>query len=249
MKLLVGVKRVVDFSVKVRVETKAVKFSMNPFCEIAMEEAVRMREKGHAKEIVAVSVGPKASTDTLRAALASGADRAIHILVPETTRMDLDFQPLAVAKVLAKVVAKEQPGLVLLGKQSIDGDNNQTGQLLAGLLDWPQATYASKIEFTENSANVTREIDGGLQTINVALPAVITTDLRLNEPRYPALPAIMKAKKKPLEVIELAKLDAGDLAPRITIVSVEEPPKRQGGAKVASVDELVQKLKSTGVLG
>lgn len=223
---------------------------MNPFCEIAMEEAVRMREKGHAKEIVAVSVGPKASTDTLRAALASGADRAIHILVPETTRMDLDFQPLAVAKVLAKVVAKEQPGLVLLGKQSIDGDNNQTGQLLAGLLDWPQATYASEIKFTANnaSADVTREIDGGLQTINVALPAVITTDLRLNEPRYPALPAIMKAKKKPLEVIELAKLEAGDLAPRITVVSVEEPPKRQGGAKVASVDELVQKLKSAGVL-
>jgi electron transfer flavoprotein beta subunit len=219
---------------------------MNPFCEIAVEEAVRLKEKGTVKEIVAVSIGPKTAQETLRSALASGADRAIHIMTD--ARSDLDVQPLAVAKLLSAIVKKESPNLVLLGKQSIDGDNNQTGQMLAGLLGWPQATFASEIKISGSDASVTREIDGGLQVISVKLPAVITADLRLNEPRYPALPAIMKAKKKPLETIEPKDLGV-DITPRVKTVKVEEPAKRQGGAKVASVDELLTKLKGAGVLG
>jgi len=252
-KVLVGIKRVVDYSIKVRVQAdklgvdvKTVKHSMNPFCEIAVEEAVRLKEKGVVKEIIAVSIGPKTAQETLRSALASGADRAIHVLTE--ARVDQDVQPLAVAKLLQAVVKKENPSMVLLGKQSIDGDNNQTGQMLAGLLDWPQATFASEIKVNGEEATVTREIDGGLQVLSVKLPAVITADLRLNEPRYPALPAIMKAKKKPLETIEPKDLGV-DITPRVKIIKVEEPPKRKGGSKVGSTDELVQKLKATGVIG
>ena len=218
---------------------------MNPFCEIAMEEAVRLKEKGVVKEIVAVSVGPKTAQETLRSALASGADRAVHITTE--ARVDQDLQPLAVAKLLQAIVKKENPQIVMLGKQSIDGDNNQTGQMLAGLLGWPQACFASEVKIAGNEATVTREIDGGLQVLSTPLPAVITADLRLNEPRYPALPAIMKAKKKPLETVEPKDLGV-DITPRVKTVKVEEPPKRSGGVKVASVDELLQKLKSTGAL-
>ena len=224
---------------------------MNPFCEIAVEEAVRLKERGVVKEIVVVSVGPKAAQEVLRGALATGADRALHVVTE--ARVDTEVQPLSVAKILAAVVKKESPELVLLGKQSIDGDSNQTGQLLAGLLGWPQATYASalKVDAAAKSATVTREIDGGLQTVEVKLPAVVTADLRLNEPRYAALPAIMKAKKKPLDTVTLQDLGLSEdvLKPRLKVVSVEEPPKRQGGAKVGSVDELVAKIKATGVLG
>jgi electron transfer flavoprotein beta subunit len=232
------------------VQLAGVKHSINPFCEIAVEEAVRIRDKGLCKEVVAVSIGPKTAQDILRAALATGADRAVHIVTEN--RLDNDVLPLSVAKILQAVVKKETPDLVLLGKQSIDGDNNQTGQLLAGLLGWPQATFASAIQFDgKTSAKVTREIDGGLQTLQVPLPAVITTDLRLNEPRYAALPAIMKAKKKPLDVITLKDLGLDDsvLQPRLKVLSVEEPAKRKAGAKVGSVDELVSKLKSQGLLG
>jgi len=228
------------------VDIKGVKHSMNPFCEIAVEEAVRLKEKGAVKEIVAVTIGPKTAQETLRSALASGADRAIHIVTE--ARVDQDVQPLAVAKLLQAIVKKENPNFVLLGKQSIDGDNNQTGQMLAGLLGWPQATFASEVKINGGEAAVTREIDGGLQVVNVKLPAVITADLRLNEPRYPALPAIMKAKKKPLDTIEPKDLGV-DLTPRVKTIKVEEPPKRQGGAKVGSVDELITKLKGAGVLG
>ena len=228
------------------VDIKGVKHSMNPFCEIAVEEAVRLKEKGAVKEIVAVTIGPKTAQETLRSALANGADRAIHIVTE--ARVDQDVQPLAVAKLLQAIVKKENPNFVLLGKQSIDGDNNQTGQMLAGLLGWPQATFASEVKINGGEASVTREIDGGLQVVNVKLPAVITADLRLNEPRYPALPAIMKAKKKPLDTIEPKDLGV-DLTPRVKTVKVEEPPKRQGGAKVGSVDELITKLKGAGVLG
>ena len=244
MKILVTAKRVVDYNVKVRVkpdgsgvDTSNVKMSMNPFDEIAVEEAVRLREKGVATEVVAVSCGPAACQETLRNALAIGADRAILV---ET---DVDLQPLAVAKLLKAVVAKEAPQLVILGKQAIDDDANQVGQMLAALLDWPQATFASKVEVGNGRLTVKREIDGGIETVEAALPAVVTADLRLNEPRYATLPNIMKAKKKPLEVVKPDALGV-DVAPRLAILSVAEPPKRQGGGKVADVKELVAKLRT-----
>ena len=244
MKILVPVKRVVDYNVKVRVkpdgsgvDTANVKMSMNPFDEIAVEEAVRLKEKGVATEIVAVSCGVAASQETLRTALALGADRAIMI---ET---DADLQPLAVAKLLKAVIDKEQPQLAILGKQAIDDDSNQTGQMLAGLLGWAQATSASKIEIAGGRATVKREVDGGLETLDVALPLVVTADLRLNEPRYATLPNIMKAKKKPLDTTNPATLGV-DVAPRLATLKVVEPPKRQGGGKVADVKELVAKLRN-----
>ena len=246
MKILVPVKRVIDYNVKVRVKPDQsgvdlanVKMSMNPFDEIAVEEAVRLKEKGLAEEVVAISIGVQQAQDTLRTALAMGADRAILITA------DRDLEPLAVAKVLKAVVAEENPGLVLMGKQAIDGDNNAVGQMLAALLDQPQATFASKIEISADKAKaqVTREVDGGLQTIEVDLPAVVTVDLRLNEPRYASLPNIMKAKKKPLDVKTLADFGI-DTAPRLTVVKVTEPPKRQAGIKVENATELVQRLKT-----
>jgi electron transfer flavoprotein beta subunit len=244
MKVLVAVKRVIDFNVKVRVksdgtgvETANVKMSMNPFDEIAVEEAVRLKEKGIATEIVAVSCGPAAAQETLRTALALGADRAILV---DTTQ---ELQPLAVAKLLRAIIEKEQPKLVILRKQAIDDDSNQTGQMLAALLDWPQATFASKLELAGDAATVKREIDGGLETVALSLPAVVTTDLRLNEPRYATLPNIMKAKKKPLENITPAALDV-DVAPRLKTLKVIEPPKRKGGGRVADVKELVSKLRN-----
>jgi len=244
MKVLVPVKRVVDYNVKVRVksdgsgvELSNVKMSMNPFDEIAVEEAVRLKERGVATEIVAVSCGPTACQETLRTALALGADRAILV---ET---DADLQPLAVAKILKAIAAKEQPKLVILGKQAIDDDSNQTGQMLAALLGWPQATFASKIDIAGESATVKREVDGGLETVEIGLPAVVTTDLRLNEPRYATLPNIMKAKKKPMETVKPAALDV-DVAPRIATLKVAEPPKRKGGGRVADVAELVAKLRN-----
>jgi electron transfer flavoprotein beta subunit len=244
MKILVCVKRVVDFNVKVRVrpdasgvETANVKMSMNPFDEIAVEEAVRLKEKGVASEIVAVSCGAAACQETLRTALALGADRALLL------QTDTELQPLAVAKLLAAVVRKETPQLVILGKQAIDDDANQTGQMLAALLDWPQATFASKVDIGEGSATVKREVDGGLETIEVRLPAVITTDLRLNEPRYATLPNIMKAKKKPLETSTPDALGV-DVAPRLATLKVVEPARRKGGGRVADVKELVAKLRN-----
>jgi electron transfer flavoprotein beta subunit len=244
MKVLVPVKRVVDFNVKVRVrpdgsgvETANVKMSMNPFDEIAVEEAVRVKEAGAATEIVAVSIGTVQCQETLRTALAIGADRAILI------DTGVDVQPLAVAKLLRAVVAREQPGLVIMGKQAIDDDSNQTGQMLAALLNWPQATFASKLKIAGSAAEVTREVDGGLETIAVKLPAVVTTDLRLNEPRYVTLPNIMKAKKKPLETLTPESL-AVDVAPRLKTLKVQEPPKRSAGQMVKSVQELVDKLKN-----
>ena len=249
MKLLVAVKRVIDYNVKPRVKPDGtgvdlanVKMSMNPFCEIAVEEAVRLKEKGAATEIVAVSIGPQQAQETLRTALAMGADRAILI------QTDQDLEPLAVAKVLKAVIGEESPELVLMGKQAIDGDNNAVGQMLSALLDWPQATFASAVEVSGGKAKVTREVDGGLQTIEVALPAVVTADLRLNEPRYASLPNIMKAKKKPLDVKELGSLGV-DTAPRLKVVKVTEPPKRGGGIKVETAADLVMKLKNeAGVL-
>ena len=244
MKVLVPVKRVIDYNVKARVKPDGsgvdlanVKMSMNPFDEIAVEEAVRLKEKGVATEIVAVSIGPQQCQETLRTALAMGADRGILVL------SDHDLEPLAVAKVLKGVVEAEQPKLVLMGKQAIDGDNNATGQMLAALLDQPQATFASKLEVEGETAKVTREIDGGLQTLEVALPAVVTVDLRLNEPRYASLPNIMKAKKKPIDQKTPADF-AADTAPRLKVVKVAEPPKRGGGIKVESVADLVMKLKN-----
>jgi electron transfer flavoprotein beta subunit len=244
MKILVAVKRVVDFNVKVRVkadgsgvDTANVKMSMNPFDEIAVEEAMRLKEKGIATEIVAVSCGIAACQETLRTALAIGADRAILV---ET---DVDLQPLAVAKLLKALVDKEQPQLVILGKQAIDDDANQVGQMLAALLGWPQATFASKVDIAGGRATVKREIDGGMETVAMALPTVITTDLRLNEPRYATLPNIMKAKKKPLEVVKPDTLGV-DVAPRLTTLKVLEPPRRKGGGKVADVKELVAKLRN-----
>lgn len=244
MKILVAVKRVVDYNVKVRVKSDNtdvdianVKMSINPFDEIAVEEAVRLKEKGVATEVVAVSCGVTASQDALRTALAIGADRAVLV---ET---DAQLQPLAVAKLLAAVQAKEGAGLIMLGKQAIDDDANQTGQMLAALLGLPQATFASKIEVAGGEATVTREVDGGLETLRLPVPAVITTDLRLNEPRYVTLPNIMKARKKPLEKLTPAELGV-DPAPRLKVLKVTEPPERQGGVKVASVDELVEKLKN-----
>jgi len=244
MKILVAVKRVVDFNVKVRVksdgsgvETANVKMSMNPFDEIAVEEAVRMKEAGAVREIVAVSVGPPQCQETLRTALALGADRAILV---ETS---LETQPLGVAKTLKKLVERETAQLVILGKQAIDDDYNQTGQMLAALLGWPQATFASKVKVGTGEAEVTREIDGGLETLVVKLPAVVTTDLRLNEPRYVTLPNIMKAKKKTLDVVKPDALGV-DLTPRLRTLKVEEPPKRKAGVQVKSVEELVAKLKN-----
>jgi electron transfer flavoprotein beta subunit len=244
MKILVAVKRVIDYNVKIRVrpdgsgvETANVKMSMNPFDEIAVEEAVRLKEKGIATEILAVSCGPTSSQETLRTALALGADRAILV---ETTE---ELQPLAVAKLLRAVIEKEQPRLAILGKQAIDDDANQTGQMLAALLDWPQATFASKVEIGDGSARVTREIDGGLETIEVKLPAVVTTDLRLNTPRYATLPNIMKAKKKPLDVTKPADLGV-DAAPRLKTLKVAEPGKRKAGVMVKDVQELVERLKN-----
>ncbi|MFC3058423.1 electron transfer flavoprotein subunit beta/FixA family protein [Paenirhodobacter populi] len=253
MKLLVPVKRVIDYNVKVRVrgdgsgvDLDNVKMSMNPFDEIAVEEAIRLKEKGVASEIVVVSVGVKQAAETLRTALAMGADRAILITAAEDAAMDIE--PLAVAKLLAAVVAAEAPGLVIAGKQAIDNDMNATGQMLAALLGWGQATFASAVAIEGGQAVVTREIDGGLQTVKVTLPAVITADLRLNEPRYASLPNIMKAKKKPLE--EKTAADYGvDVAPRLTVVATEEPAGRKAGVKVGSVDELIAKLKNeAGVL-
>jgi electron transfer flavoprotein beta subunit len=249
MKVLVPVKRVIDYNVKARVKPDQtgvdlanVKMSMNPFCEIAVEEAVRLREKGVATEVVAVSIGPQQASETLRTALAMGADRAILVQTTE------DLEPLAVAKVLKAVVAKESPDLVIMGKQAIDGDNNATGQMLATLLDWPQATFASAVEVSGKKAKVTREVDGGLQTLEIDLPGVITADLRLNEPRYASLPNIMKAKKKELAVEELASLGV-DTKPRLKVVKVTEPPKRGGGVKVETAADLVSKLKTeAGVL-
>jgi electron transfer flavoprotein beta subunit len=244
MKILVPVKRVVDFNVKVRVkadesgvELANVKMSMNPFDEISVEEGLRLKEAGTATEVVVVSAGTSACQETLRTALAMGADRAILV---ET---DADLQPLAVAKLLAAVVRKEGAGLAILGKQAIDDDANQTGQMLAALLDWPQATFASKVELDGAKAKVVREIDGGLETVEIALPAVITTDLRLNTPRYATLPNIMKAKKKPLDVVKPADLGV-DPAPRLATVKVAEPGKRKAGVMVKDVAELVEKLRN-----
>jgi electron transfer flavoprotein beta subunit len=243
MKLLVPIKRVVDFTVKVRVKPDGsgvdldnVKMAMNPFDEIAVEEAIRLKERGVATEIIVVSLGPAACQETLRTALAMGADRAILV---ET---DADLEPLTVAKLLKQIVAKEQPQLVILGKQAIDDDSNQTGQMLAALLDWPQGTFASKLEIAQGKATVTREIDGGLETLELPLPAVITTDLRLNEPRYTALPNIIKAKKRPLDSLNVSDLQT-DISPRIKIQKVEAPQPRKAGIRVNSVEELVTKLR------
>ena len=247
MKILVSVKRVVDFNVKVRVkadgsgvETANVKMSMNPFDEIAVEEAVRLKEAGAATEIVVVSCGPQACQETLRTALAIGADRAILVETPGDMS---ELQPLAVAKLLKAVVQKESPKLVILGKQAIDDDANQTGQMLAALLNWPQATFASKLKLSDEKAEVTREVDGGLETVSIRLPAVVTTDLRLNEPRYVTLPNIMKAKKKTLETLKPDALGV-DVAPRLATLKVTEPPKRKAGVKVADARALVDKLRS-----
>jgi electron transfer flavoprotein beta subunit len=244
MKVLVAVKRVIDYNVKIRVkpdktgvETANVKMSMNPFDEIGVEEAVRLRESGAASEIIAVSMGPQACQETIRTALAMGADRGIHVL------SDAELQPLAVAKLMKTIAAREQPQLIILGKQAIDDDSNQTGQMVAALLGWSQGTFASKLKLEGGKALVTREIDGGLETIELKLPAVLTTDLRLNEPRYASLPNIMKAKKKPIEQLTPEALQV-DIAPRLVTLKVEEPAKRQGGKKVASVQELVDKLKT-----
>jgi electron transfer flavoprotein beta subunit len=244
MKVLVPVKRVIDYNVKARVKPDQtgvdlanVKMSMNPFCEIAVEEAVRLKEKGAAEEIVVVSIGPIQAQETIRTALAMGADRGILI------QTDVDVEPLEVAKLLKAVIDKEAPGLVLMGKQAIDGDNNAVGQMLSALLDWPQATFASKVEIEGSKARVTREIDGGLQTLEVDLPAIVTADLRLNEPRYASLPNIMKAKKKPIDV-KPADGYGVDISPRLTVLKVTEPAKRVAGVKVESAAELVSKLKN-----
>ncbi|AEQ53772.1 electron transfer flavoprotein subunit beta/FixA family protein [Pelagibacterium halotolerans] len=250
MKVLVIVKRVVDHNVRIRVkpdgtgiDVASAKMSMNPFDEIALEEAIRLREAGIASEVVAVSIGEAKVADTLRTALAMGADRAVMI----ADGLGGDIEPLAVAKLLAKLVEHEAPQIVILGKQAIDNDMNATGQMLAALLGWGIATFASRVEIAANRAVVTREVDGGLQTISVALPAIITTDLRLNEPRYASLPNIMKAKKKPIE--ETSAADYGvDIVPRLTVLRTEEPKARAGGGKVASVDELVTRLKELGVV-
>ncbi|MFC5082109.1 electron transfer flavoprotein subunit beta/FixA family protein [Microvirga arabica] len=249
MKLLVCVKRVVDYNVKIRVkpdgsgvELANIKMSMNPFDEIAVEEAVRLKEQGKATEIVAVSIGPQQAGETIRTALAMGADRGILV------KTDAAVEPLAVAKILAKVVEQEKPDLIIMGKQAIDDDSNQTGQMLAALLGWPQGTFAFKVNVGEGSVDVTREVDGGLQMVGLKLPAIVTTDLRLNEPRYASLPNIMKAKKKPLDETSPETLGV-DVAPRLKVVKTAEPGGRKAGVKVGSVAELVQKLKvEAGVL-
>jgi len=244
MKILVPVKRVVDANVKVRVKPDQtgvdlanVKMSMNPFCEIAIEEAIRLKEKGIASEIIAVSVGPTQAQETIRTALAMGADRGILVQTDDVV------EPLAVAKILKSIVEAESPELVLLGKQAIDDDSNQTGQMLAAMLDWPQGTFASEVVVEDGKASVTREVDGGLQTVSIQLPAVVTTDLRLNEPRYASLPNIMKAKRKPIDM--KTPDDFGvDIAPRLSVLKVTEPPKREAGIKVEDVAQLVDKLKN-----
>lgn len=243
MKILVAVKRVVDFATRIKIktdetgiETANVKMSMNPFDEIAMEEAVRLKEKGVAKEIIVLSIGTQASQETLRTALAMGADRAILV---ET---NLEIQPLAAAKILKSIVETESPQLIILGKQAIDTDNNQVGQMLAGLLNWPQGTFASKLIVEDNSVTVTREIDGGLETLRLKLPAVITTDLRLNEPRYLSLPNIVQSKRKPIQMMQAQDLNL-DLQPRVQLLNVKAPAKRRSGVKVQTVEELVEKLK------
>jgi electron transfer flavoprotein beta subunit len=244
MKVLVPVKRVVDYNVKVRVKSDGsgvelanVKMSMNPFDEIAVEEAIRLKEKGAVTEIIAVSIGPQQAQETIRTALAMGADRGILV------KTDVAPEPLAVAKLLKAVVAQENPDLVILGKQAIDDDANQTGQMLAALLGWPQGTFASKVEVTDGGLEVTREVDGGLQTLSLKLPAIVTTDLRLNEPRYASLPNIMKAKKKP--IAEMSAADLGvDTTPRLTVLKTVEPGGRKAGAKLGSVVELVDRLKN-----
>ena len=248
MKVLVPVKRVIDFNVAVRVKADRtgvdltnVKMSINPFDEIAVEEAVRLKEKGKVSEIIAVSIGPAGAQETLRTALAMGADRAILV------KHEGELEPLAVAKILKAVVTEEKPGLVILGKQAIDDDCNQVGQMLAALLAWPQGTFAAKVEIEEGSIAVTREVDGGLQTVSLKLPAIVTTDLRLNEPRYASLPNIMKARKKP--ILEKTIADYGvDAAPRLKVLEVREPEKRRAGARVASATELVGKLRARGVI-
>ena len=244
MKVLVAVKRVVDAYVKIRVkpdqtgiETANVKMSMNPFCEIAVEEAVRLKEKGAVDEIIVVSIGPQQTQETLRTALALGADRAIQVLT------DVAVESLAIAKLLKAIVDKEAPELIILGKQAIDTDNNQTGQMLAALLDWPQGTFASEVSINDNNLSVIREIDGGLETLEMTLPAVVTTDLRLNEPRFASLPNIMKAKRKPLDVLSPEDLGV-DISPRIEILNVSAPSGRESGVIVESVSELVDKLKN-----
>lgn len=246
MKILVPVKRVVDYNVKIRVkpdgsgvELANVKMSMNPFDEIAVEEALRLKEAGKADEVIAVSIGPQKAQETIRTALAMGADRGILVQTDDTATVE----PLAVAKLLKGVIEAEQPGLVILGKQAIDDDCNQTGQMLSALMNWSQATFASKIEIGDGSAMVTREVDGGLETLKVSLPAVVTTDLRLNEPRYASLPNIMKAKKKPLDTKTPADYGV-DIAPRLKVVTTQEPPTRSAGVLVESVSELVNKLKN-----
>ena len=252
MKVLVPVKRVIDYNVKVRVKADGsgvdlanVKMSMNPFDEIAVEEAIRLKEAGTAEEVIAVSIGVKQAQETLRTALAMGADRAILIVAADDVHQDIE--PLSVAKLLAKVVEEESPDIVLCGKQAIDNDMNATGQMLSALLGWSQAMYANEVAVEDGQAVVTREVDGGLQTVKVKLPTIISTDLRLNEPRYASLPNIMKAKKKPLE--EKTAADYGvDVAPRLQVVETKEPPARQAGEMVGSVDELVSKLKEKGVV-
>ena len=248
MKVLVAVKRVVDYNVKVRVkadrtgvETANVKMSMNPFDEIGIEEAIRLKEKGAASEIVAVSIGPQQAQETIRTALAMGADRGILV------KTDAEVQPLAVAKIFKALAEAEKPGLIILGKQAIDDDCNQTGQMLAALLGWSQATFASKLVVGDGTAQVTREVDGGLQTVEIKLPAIMTTDLRLNEPRYASLPNIMKAKKKPIDEKTPDALGV-DVAPRLKTLKVEEPPKRLAGIKVENVQALVAKLKEVGAI-
>jgi electron transfer flavoprotein beta subunit len=252
MKILVAVKRVIDFNVKPRVKMDGsgvdlmnVKMSMNPFDEIAVEEAIRLKEKGVATEIVAVSIGPAKAQETLRTALAMGADRAILVQTPDD--IGSEVEPLGVAKLLARIAAEEQPQMIILGKQAIDDDNNATGQMLAALLGWPQGTFASKVDPGDGQVTVTREVDGGLETNRLKLPAVVTTDLRLNEPRYASLPNIMKAKSKPLATRTPEELGV-DIARRLETLKVAEPPKRQAGDKVGSVDELVGKLKALGVV-
>jgi electron transfer flavoprotein beta subunit len=248
MKIIVTVKRVVDFNVKVRAKTDGsavdianVKMSMNPFDEIAVEEAIRLKEKNIATEVVVVSIGVDKCQEAIRTAMAMGADRGIHVLT------DIELQPLAVAKLLKNIVLEEKPGFVIMGKQAIDDDFNQTGQMLAALLGWPQATFASKIIISGDNAEISREVDSGTEVINIKLPAVITTDLRLNEPRYPALPNIMKARSKPLAIKKPEDYGV-DITPRLKTLKVEDPPVRKGGAKVANVQELVTKLKAAGVL-
>ena len=249
MKILVPVKRVIDYNVKPRVKADGsgvdlanVKMSMNPFDEIAVEEAIRIKEAGKAEEIIAVSVGPAKAQETLRTALAMGADRAILVQVED----DIDVEPLAVAKILKAIADEEQPGIVMLGKQSISDDSNQTGQMLAALMGRPQGTFANTVEVEGDSVTVKREIDGGLETVKLSLPAIVTTDLRLNEPRYASLPNIMKAKQKPLDTKSPADFGV-DIAPRLKTTNVSEPPVRQAGIKVADVDELVAKIKALGI--